>query len=61
MKHIYLLFFLCLLCSCKESEKRENCSFGEGMGWERDFLPPHSVFTIQGKDTIDFFFRRCRI
>ena len=38
--------------------KRENCSFGEGMGWERDFLsfPSHSVFTIQGKDTVDFSF-----
>ena len=23
MKHIYLLFFLCLLCSCKESEKEK--------------------------------------
>lgn len=56
MKHIYLLFFLCLLCSCKESEKEKIARLVKEWDGKEISFPPHSVFTIQGKDTIDFSF-----
>ena len=56
MKHIYLLFFLCLLCSCKESEKEKIARLVREWDGKEISFPPHSVFTIQGKDTIDFSF-----
>ena len=56
MKHIYLLFFLCLLCSCKESEKEKIARLVREWDGKEISFPSHSVFTIQGKDTVDFSF-----
>lgn len=50
--HLYLcVVFLC--CSCKEYRKEKiNCLIREWNGKELIF-PMHSVFTIQGRDTVD--------
>lgn len=56
MKHIYLLFFLCLLCSCKESAKEKIARLVREWDGKEISFPSHSVFTIQGKDTVDFSF-----
>lgn len=56
MKKFCLLILLFYLCSCQES--REEAMFrlvNEWNGKEVKF-PSRSVFTIQGKDTVDFEF-----
>lgn len=58
MIRIYsLLMIVCCFCSCQESDKeRFTCLVKE---WERKQIhfPDHSVFTVQGKDTVDFNFK----
>ncbi|WP_455666941.1 DUF1573 domain-containing protein [Phocaeicola sp.] len=54
MRYLYLV--LALFSSCKESEKNKiSCLVSEWEGKEILF-PAHSIFTIQGKDTVDFSF-----
>lgn len=57
MKYLYpLLFAFVLFSSCKESKKDKIARLVEE--WEgKDILfPAHSIFTIQGKDTVAFSF-----
>ena len=55
-RYCYLLLFL-FLCSCSES--REEAVYRLVKEWTRKEikLPEHSVFTVQGKDTVDFTFQ----
>ena len=58
MVRIYsLLMIVCCFCSCQESDKERFTRLVKE--WERKQIhfPDHSVFTIQGKDTVDFDFR----
>ncbi|WP_455672693.1 DUF1573 domain-containing protein [Phocaeicola sp.] len=57
MRYFYLILMLSLFSSCKESEKDKIARLvAEWDGKEVSF-PTHSVFTIQGKDTVDFSFK----
>ena len=51
-----ILSLFCLLCSCKESEKEKIARLVREWDGKEISFPSHSVFTIQGKDTIDFSF-----
>ena len=54
---LFLLLGVLCLVSCKESEKERIASLvNEWEGKEIKF-PPHSVFTIQGKDTVTMDYR----
>lgn len=54
---LLLIIGLSLFVSCQETEKeRFTRMVNEWMGEEIKF-PEHSVFTVQGKDTVDFVFR----
>ena len=57
MKHVVWIMCVWLLVSCSES--REEAVYRlvkEWTGKEIKF-PEHSVFTVQGKDTVDFTFQ----
>ena len=51
-----ILSLFCLLCSCKESEKEKIARLVREWDGKEISFPSHSVFTIQGKDTVDFSF-----
>lgn len=58
MVRIYsLLMIVCCFCSCQESDKERFTRLVKE--WERKQIhfPDHSVFTVQGKDTVDFNFK----
>ena len=60
MKRCKLLFqILCVLCflSCKESEKERIARLVNEWEEKEILFPPHSVFTIQGKDTVSMDYR----
>ena len=53
----YLCLLLCvfaLFSSCKESEKDKIARLVEEWEGKEILFPTHSIFTIQGKDTVDF-------
>ena len=51
-----LLQILCMFCflSCQESEKERITRLVNEWEEKEILFPPHSIFTIQGKDTVDF-------
>ena len=51
-----LLCVLALFSSCKESEKDKIARLVEEWEGKEILFPARSVFTIQGKDTVDFSF-----
>ena len=54
---LLLIIGFSLFASCQETEReRFTRMVNEWMGKEIRF-PEHSVFTVQGKDTVDFAFR----
>ena len=49
---------VCLLAaSCEESEKERLSRLVKEWEGKEILFPAHSVFTIQGKDTVDFDFK----
>ena len=52
---ILLLFFL--FCSCQESNEAKIARLVKEWEGKEILFPAHSVFTIQGKDTVDFSFQ----
>ena len=53
----YLCLLLCVFAlfpSCKESEKDKIARLVEEWEGKEILFPTHSIFTIQGKDTVDF-------
>lgn len=56
MRYLYLILVLALFSSCKESEKDKIARLVEEWEGKEIFFPTHSIFTIQGKDTVDFSF-----
>lgn len=54
MQCFYSLVFLLLLSSCGESRKERIVSLLKEWDGKEIFFPPHSIFTIQGNDTVDF-------
>lgn len=52
-----ILFLLIVFSSCQNDEKQKMINLIKE--WNgREILFPHSpIFTIQGEDTVDFFFR----
>lgn len=56
MKYYFILLLLSFLTGCKESEKEKIARLVKEWDGKEISFPPHSVFTIQGKDTIDFSF-----
>lgn len=57
MKYVALIMCVMMLASCKES--REEAMLRLVSEWKEKEVkfPEHSVFTVQGKDTVDFEFR----
>ncbi len=56
MRYLYLLLVLAIFSSCKESEKANIARLVKEWKGKEILFPAHSVFTIQGKDTVDFSF-----
>ena len=56
MRYLYLILILALFSSCKESEKDKISRLVSEWEGKEIFFPAHSIFTIQGKDTVDFSF-----
>lgn len=56
MRYLYLVLVLVLFSSCKESEKDKIARLVEEWEGKEILFPARSVFTIQGKDTVDFSF-----
>ena len=56
MKYYFIFLLLSFLTGCKESEKEKIARLVKEWDGKEISFPPHSVFTIQGKDTIDFSF-----
>lgn len=54
MRCFYLLLVLVLFSSCKESEKDKIARLVKEWEGKEILFPARSVFTIQGKDTVDF-------
>ena len=54
MKCFSLLLLFILFPSCKESEKDKIARLVEEWEGKEILFPTRSVFTIQGKDTVDF-------
>ena len=52
-----ILLLLILLSSCKDSPKNEIARLVKEWDGKEVRFPEHPVFTIQGKDTVDFYFR----
>lgn len=53
MKYFKILFFL-LLCSCGNREKKELLAVMEHWQNKEILFPENPVFTVQGRDTVDF-------
>lgn len=58
MKYLSKLLILLLLCSCEETKKEKMESLVSKWEGRAIAFPSRSVFTVQGNDTIDFFFSR---
>ncbi|MCD7924583.1 MAG: DUF1573 domain-containing protein [Bacteroides sp.] len=56
MRYLYLILILALFSSCKESEKDKISRLVSEWEGKEIIFPAHSIFTIQGKDTVDFSF-----
>lgn len=57
MKNVFfLVLFLLLAISCQDSRKDKLSSLVKKWSGKEILFPTHSVFTIQGKDTVDFDF-----
>lgn len=56
MRYLYLILVLAFFSSCKESEKDQIARLVEEWEGKEILFPTHSIFTIQGKDTVDFSF-----
>lgn len=53
MRSLCLLIVLAIFSSCKESEKDKIARLVEEWEGKEIFFPAHSIFTIQGKDTVN--------
>ena len=51
MKYYFIFLLLSFLTGCKESEKEKIARLVKEWDGKEISFPPHSVFTIQGKDT----------
>ena len=56
MKYYFIFLLLSFLTGCKESEKEKIARLVKEWDGKEISFPSHSVFTIQGKDTVDFSF-----
>lgn len=56
MKYSCLILLFAFFSSCQESEKDKIARLVKEWTGKEIAFPPHSVFTIQGKDTIDYDF-----
>ena len=57
MKKLYLILLLSYLCSCQESREEAMLRLVNEWNGKEVKFPSRSVFTIQGKDTVDFEFQ----
>lgn len=57
MKYTYLILLVSLLLSCKETEKDRIARLVTEWDGKEISFPTHSIFTIQGRDTVDFSFQ----
>ena len=57
MKKLYLIILLSYLCSCQESREEAMLRLVNEWNGKEVKFPSRSVFTIQGKDTVDFEFQ----
>lgn len=57
LRFILLLLAILSLASCKESEKDTALRLVKEWDGKEIKFPAHSIFTIQGKDTVDFDFK----
>ena len=54
MKKLYLLLLLSYFCSCQESREEAMLRLVNEWNGKEVKFPSRSVFTIQGRDTVDF-------
>jgi len=54
MRYFYLILSFVFFSSCKESEKDKIARLVEEWDGKEILFPSRSVFTIQGRDTVDF-------
>ena len=57
MKHVVWIMCVWLLVSCSESRKEAVYRLVKEWTGKEIKFPEHSVFTVQGKDTVDFTFQ----
>ena len=57
MKHIFWIMCLCLLASCSESREEAILRLVNEWKDKSVIIPVRSVFTVQGKDVVDFNYR----
>jgi hypothetical protein len=57
MKKVLYIFILFLLASCQENDKERIARLLNEWNRKEIKFPPHSVFTIQGKDTVTMDYR----
>lgn len=53
----YILLSIIVLSSCKDSPKHEIARLVKEWDGKEIRFPKYPIFTIQGKDTVDSFFR----
>lgn len=56
MRYLYLILIVFLACSCKDPQKDKIARLVREWEGKEIVFPTHSIFTIQGKDTVDFSF-----
>ena len=56
MKKLYLLLLMVYFCSCQESREEAMLRLVQEWSGKEIKFPARSVFTVQGKDTVDFDF-----
>ena len=56
MKKLYLLLLMVYFCSCQESREEAMLRLVQEWSGKEIKFPSRSIFTIQGKDTVDFDF-----
>lgn len=54
MKYCYSILLFFLLCSCADTKKKELLSLVEQWKKKEIVFPANPVFTIQGRDTVDY-------
>lgn len=52
----FFILFICFAVSCQKSVKDDLSNLVKEWGGKEIQFPTHSIFTIQGKDTVDFNF-----